>query len=112
MDSILGIQYGNLLPSRSEGFGRANLEAMAAGKPVVSTRVGGIPEVVSDGETGLLVPPGDRAALAGAIIRLGEDQDLRRQMGAAGRRRAKLFSVKRMVEGVVRVYHETIKDET
>ena len=103
-----------VLPSWSEGFGRSNLEAMAAGVPVVSTAVGGIPEVVADGETGLLVPPRDPAALAAAILRLVEDESLRKKMGEAGRERAALFSVEKMVAGVVEVYRslETAKKHT
>ncbi len=97
-----------VLPSRSEGFGRANLEAMAAGKPVVSTNVGGIPEVVINGEDGILVPPCDPGALAAAIIRLAEDKALAGKMGAAGRKRAEQFTIEKMVDGVVRVYEEII----
>lgn len=68
-----------------DGIPNAILEAMASGLAVVSTPVSGIPEVVRDGETGLLVPPGDADALAGAIRRLIEDADLRRRLGDAGR---------------------------
>jgi glycosyltransferase involved in cell wall biosynthesis len=57
-------------------------EAGAAGLPLVSTRVAGIPEIARDGETGLLVPPGDAAALGAALRRLIEDADLRRRLGA------------------------------
>ncbi|NIO20218.1 MAG: glycosyltransferase, partial [Candidatus Aenigmarchaeota archaeon] len=63
-----------VLPSRSEGFGRVNLEAMAMGKPVISTNVGGIPEVVQDGITGILVPPRNFHELARASIRLLNDR--------------------------------------
>jgi glycosyltransferase involved in cell wall biosynthesis len=78
-----------VLPSRWEGFGLALLEAMDAGLAVVASRVGGIPEVVVDGETGLLVPPGDAEALAAAIVRLLEDPESRCRMGASGRRRVR-----------------------
>lgn len=75
------------LPSIYEGFPLAILEAMAAGLPVVSTTVSGIPEAVSDGESGLLVPPEDATALAHALHRLLADSSLRRAMGEASRRR-------------------------
>ena len=72
-------------PARSEGLGVALLEAAGAGLPVVATRVGGVPEAVVDGRTGLLVEPGDLDALAEALLRLLGDADLRRRMGAEGR---------------------------
>jgi glycosyltransferase involved in cell wall biosynthesis len=74
-----------VLPSLFEGFGIAILEAMAAGKPVVATRVGGIPEFVMDGKTGLLVEPGNAAALAEAIESLLRDPERARAMGLRGR---------------------------
>jgi glycosyltransferase involved in cell wall biosynthesis len=76
-----------VLSSRSEGLPMAILEAMAAGLPVVATAVGGIPELVADGETGLLVPPGDPDALAAALRRLVADPELRRRLGEAARAR-------------------------
>jgi glycosyltransferase involved in cell wall biosynthesis len=75
-------------PSLREGFGVVCLEAMAHGRPVVASGVGGLLDLVVDGETGLLVPPGDVAALRGAIERLLGDPQLRRRLGEAGRRRA------------------------
>src|SRR5262249_37589148 len=77
-----------VLPSLMEGISLTLLEAMAQGLPVVATRVGGNPEVVVDGETGLLVPPAAPTARAGALLQLGRDPEAGRRMGAAGRRRA------------------------
>jgi glycosyltransferase involved in cell wall biosynthesis len=79
-------------PSRNEGMGRALVEAMALGLPVVGAEVGGIPAVIADGETGHLVPPGDDAALAEALIELGRDAALAVKLGAAAAARAELFS--------------------
>ena len=78
-----------VLSSLSECLPISILEAMAAGLPVVATRVGGVPELVADGETGLLVPAADPTALAQALRTLIEDADLRRRMGATGRERAR-----------------------
>jgi glycosyltransferase involved in cell wall biosynthesis len=75
-------------PSHREGFGVACLEAMAHGRPVVASAVGGLLDLVVDGETGIQVPSGDVSALRSAIERLLGDRELRRRMGAAGRRRA------------------------
>jgi len=95
------------LPALGEGFGLAALEAAAAGRPVVATRVGALPEVVADGDTGLVVEPGDIGALAAAIVRLGTDAALRTRLGGAGRRRAaERFGVERMVERTLAVYAE------
>ncbi len=74
-----------VLPSVVEGMSNAVLEAMARSLPVVATDVGGIPEVVADGETGFIVPPGDPAALGAALSKLLQAPELAREMGAAGR---------------------------
>jgi glycosyltransferase involved in cell wall biosynthesis len=96
-----------VLPSRSEGLGLVAVEAMAAGRPVIATNVGGIPEVVVDGETGVLVPPEQPDALAAAIHRLLRDPVVAAQMGQAGRRRAReLFSAERMAEKTAALYEE------
>jgi len=75
-------------PSRREGFGVACLEAMAHARPVVATSVGGLRDLVVDGETGVVVPPRDVGALRLALERLLADPELRRRLGAAARRRA------------------------
>jgi glycosyltransferase involved in cell wall biosynthesis len=98
-----------VLPSDEESFGRVAIEAMAARKPVVATTVGGIPEIVVDGETGYLVPPRSPDALAQAIIHLLNNPDLAQAMGQAGRRRVEQhFSLARYVDGVEAVYKELL----
>lgn len=82
-----------VLPSYDEGLPMAMLEAMAHGIVPLTTPVGGIPEAVTDGVDGLLVPPGDAAALAAGLHRLVEDHDLRARLGAAARERAAAFDV-------------------
>jgi glycosyltransferase involved in cell wall biosynthesis len=98
-----------VLFSRSEGLPMSILEAMAAGLPVVASNVGGVPELVADGETGLLVPPGDPQALAAALRRLVENEDLRRRLGARGRERAKeLFDLPRFRQAHVALYERLL----
>jgi glycosyltransferase involved in cell wall biosynthesis len=75
-------------PSLSESFGRSLIEAMAGSIPVIASRAGGMPEIVEDGITGLLVEPNDSALLAKAILRLIGDREMRTRMGQAGRQRA------------------------
>ncbi len=92
-------------PSRREGFGMVCAEAMAHGKPVAASAVGGLLDLVVDGETGLLVPPRDPAALRRALERLLADPELRRRLGRAGRARvAMLCDWGRVVERTLAVY--------
>jgi len=92
-------------PSRFEGLCLAVIEAQAAGVPVVATPVGGIRETVVEGETGLLVPTGDPAALAAATRRLLEDRPAAEAMAAEAKRRVReRFSLERMVEATLRLY--------
>jgi len=96
-----------LLTSTSEGIPLTVIEAMAVGLPVVATDVGGLREVVTDGETGFLAPAKDDAALAEHLLRLAADADLRRRLGGAGRSRAKrCFDEPRMADDYGRLYRE------
>jgi glycosyltransferase involved in cell wall biosynthesis len=102
---LLGACDVFVLPSLYEGLPVAVLEAMAAGKPVVATAIRGTDEAVVDGETGLLVPPGDASALARAVRTLLSDRVYASRLAAAGRRRAReRFSAESMVERVSGLY--------
>ncbi len=97
------------VPSRWEGFGLVTLEAMGCSVPLVASRASALPEIVVDGETGLLVAPGDAAELAGALNRLLSDSSLRIAMGQAGLRRLQTgFSVRRMVDATLDVYRSVL----
>ena len=95
-------------PSRREGFGMTCLEAMAHGKPVVASAVGGLLDLVVDGETGRLVPRGDRNALRSALEELLRDSELRRRLGAAARRRAESFDWSRVLPRLLGVYERVV----
>ena len=98
------------LSSRSEGMPLVLLEAGAAGLPVVATRVGGVPEVIVEGETGLMVPPENETALATALCNLLHDIPMARQMGEAARRRVVAeFSLRRMAAEYQRHYRELLQ---
>lgn len=96
-----------VLPSLAEGLPLTVLEAMARGLPVIATRVGGMPELVIDGHTGLLVPTGDPVVLANAILTLWRDPARRISMGRAGRERVEtMFDIRRMVADYEALYHQ------
>ncbi|HTV44820.1 MAG TPA: glycosyltransferase family 4 protein [Stellaceae bacterium] len=100
-DDLVGVYAASdivALASRADAFGLVLAEAGYFGLPVVATAVGGIPEVVEHGATGLLVPPDDPAALSTALARLIDDRDYRERLGRAGKKRVeRLFGVERMV---------------
>ena len=96
-----------VMASRWEGLGLVFLEAMATSRPVLSTNVSAIPEVVVDGETGRLVAPDDPSAMAGAMVDLAGDPELRARFGAAGRARViDRFGLDRMVDDTIAVYRD------
>jgi hypothetical protein len=100
--------YADLIvaPSRFESFGLVHLEAMMYGKPIIGCKIGGMPEVVADGETGLLAAPGEPESLFAAVARLLDDPALRTRLGEAGRRRyLAQFQSRSMAEGVVAALH-------
>ena len=98
------------VPSRSEGFGRTVIEACAVGVPVIATNVGGIPEVIDDGETGLLVSYGDVPALAEAIKRVLNDQSLRFRLADAARQKAKRsYRVHEQQKSIIRVVEDVLQ---
>jgi len=103
----------NLLISSDEGFGRVAIEAGALGVPTIGTRVGGIPEVVGDGETGLLVGGSDADGLADAIERFAADISLRRRLGDAARRRVETdFTIETHALRVMELYEEVLAIDT
>lgn len=98
-----------VLPSYAEGLPMAMLEAMAYGMPVIATRVGAIPEVVTDGVEGFLIEPGDVVALADRLVRMERDPSLRHRMGQAARKRVEQgYSIETMVERLMAVYNEVL----
>lgn len=98
-----------VVPSRSEGFGIVSAEAMTLSKPVVAARVGGIPEVVEDGVTGILVPAVNPQALADAVLTLLDDPVRVREMGTAGRLRVEQhFTIERMQRQYVDLYEKLL----
>jgi glycosyltransferase involved in cell wall biosynthesis len=92
-----------------ETFGLAALEAAATGRPVIASRIGGLPGIVADGETGVLVPPGDDAALAQAIRTLIDDPQARERMGEAARQRSLTYSADAIVPRFEEAYRDAIE---
>jgi glycosyltransferase involved in cell wall biosynthesis len=109
---ILSLMDLLVLPSMDEGVPKSIIEAMTLGKPVVATRIGGIPELVQEGETGLLVPPRDSANLARAIIALARNKELRQRMGAQAQSIAlREYSIQDNIAGMERIYQDLLQEK-
>ena len=109
VNKIMGCFDIFVLPSMNEGMGRVLVEAMAAGLPIVASRVGGIPDLVKHGENGLLVPPADAGALEQAISDLLSDKAKRKRMGEAGKKMCRPYSAEAMVEQIDDLYKNLLK---
>ncbi len=112
VDKIMGCFDIFVLPSLNEGMGRVLVEAMAAGLPIVASRVGGIPDLVKDGENGLLVPPANAGALDRAISDLLSDKARRKRMGETGKRMCRPYSVEAMVEKIDDLYSRLVEERS
>jgi glycosyltransferase involved in cell wall biosynthesis len=95
-------------PARSEGLGTSVIDAMALGIPPIAFAVGGLPEVIEDGRSGLLIPPGDVAGFVRAAAALISDDGLRRMLGEGARQRAREFDSRRMIEQTAEVYNRVL----
>ena len=107
-DAILAAADVVVLSSREEGLGSVLLDALLLGKPIATTRAGGIPEVIDDGRTGLLAPIADAAALGANIARLLTDRALAERLGQAARARAHDFSVEHMTDRTMEIYERVL----
>ena len=106
---LLALMDVFVLPSQHESLPNAVMEAMACARPVVATAVGGVPELISDGVTGFLVPPGDPAAMADAVLRVLGDRALGAALGNAARERAvSKFSCDRLVGNMAALYEDVL----
>lgn len=99
-----------VLPSLNEGMGRVLVMAMALGKPIVATRVGGVPELLADGAAGRLIAPADPVALAEAICTLTRNPEQAKALGEAGRSRAVRYTADAMVKSLAQVYRDVMAD--
>ena len=105
---ILALYDIFVLPSLNEAMGRAIVEAMAMKKPVIATRIGGIPDLVHDGVNGLLVPPSHSSALAEAILRLADDPEMVQRMGRMSEQMAKGYSLEVMIKKIEEMYQDLL----
>jgi L-malate glycosyltransferase len=108
-DNLLAAADVVVLSSREEGMGSVLLDALFLGKPIAATRAGGIPEVITDGVTGLLAPVNDSASLGARIASLLEDRPLAARLAAAARARAEDFSIDRLTDRTLAVYERVLE---
>jgi glycosyltransferase involved in cell wall biosynthesis len=94
-----------------EPFGMVALDAAAAGLPVIASRTGGLPEIVLDGQTGILIEPENEQVLGESIIRIAHDPELRHRLGSAGRQRSLRFSWDRATDNMLRVYEAALENK-
>ncbi|MCD6451704.1 MAG: glycosyltransferase [Acidobacteria bacterium] len=99
-----------VLPSLSEGLNTSLLKAMALGKPIIATRVGGVVDVITDGKEGVLIPPKDSSAIAKAVLALLSSKERAKEMGFEGRERAREFSIEKTIDETARLYYELMGD--
>ena len=100
-----------LLPSMMEGTSLALMEAMASGRPCIATAVGGTPEIITNGESGLLVPPGDGLSLAETVLRLIEDDRLRESIARRGQQRVRQdYDVMKSVDTILKSCQQLLAD--
>ena len=101
-----------VLPSLNEGMGRVLVEAMAAGRPIVASNTGGIPQLVTNGENGILVPPGNCRELADGILQLIRNPRQAQRMGQMGQRLSQGYSVESMVDKIEKIYDDVLHRQT
>lgn len=104
VQTFFGMFDVSVVPSLEEGFGNVALESLALGVPVVASAIGGLPEIVTDGETGFLVEPGDPGEIARAVLQILQNPRLRARMSRAAREKVQRFTMESYVENLERIY--------
>jgi glycosyltransferase involved in cell wall biosynthesis len=113
LPDLLSAADSILMPSLNEGFPRTAIEAMAAGKPIIATNVGGTPEAIIDGETGILVPSKDIESMTSALVNMVDNPEYQVQLGTAGRKRAvQNYSVENYVSRLDDLYRQLLGIKT
>jgi glycosyltransferase involved in cell wall biosynthesis len=97
-----------VVPSVDEAFGRVVVEGMAAGCPVIASRVGGIPEIITQGQDGIMIPPKDTSSLVEAMLHLTRDAELRSRLTEEGRHTAQRFTAHRHASQIQAIYDDIL----